>query len=99
VPDQHAAFGIAKATRDTREPVWRDLRLDELAGTGVERGQEGGAQGMGPTNVMGANGAREPTQQQPTVGPARGAVGVPVGVRQGMRAIGTNGGAGSALRG
>jgi hypothetical protein len=75
------------------------LRLDELANAGTERNQEGGGGSGGATNVMGANGARQEPQQQPTVGPARGAVGVPVGVRQGMRAIGANGGAGSSLRG
>ncbi|KAK0727871.1 Apc13p protein-domain-containing protein, partial [Lasiosphaeria miniovina] len=30
VPDQHAAFGIQKATQKSREPAWRDLGLAEL---------------------------------------------------------------------
>jgi hypothetical protein len=30
VPDQHAAFGIKQATQRTKEPVWKDLRLEEL---------------------------------------------------------------------
>lgn len=30
VPDQHAAFGIQKATQKIKEPVWRDLGLQEL---------------------------------------------------------------------
>ncbi|KAK4114582.1 Apc13p-domain-containing protein [Canariomyces notabilis] len=30
VPDQHAAFGIQKATQKVREPAWRDLGLGEL---------------------------------------------------------------------
>lgn len=30
VPDQHAAFGIRAATGDKKEPVWKDLRLEEL---------------------------------------------------------------------
>ena len=30
VPDQHAAFGIQRATQKQREPAWRDLGLDEL---------------------------------------------------------------------
>jgi Apc13p protein len=34
VPDQHAAFGINKATRDSREPGWRDLGLAELVNGG-----------------------------------------------------------------
>ncbi len=34
VPDQHAAFGIQKATQKVREPAWKDLGLDELMGKG-----------------------------------------------------------------
>jgi hypothetical protein len=34
VPDQHAAFGIQKATQKTREPAWKDLGLAELARRG-----------------------------------------------------------------
>jgi len=30
VPDQHAAFGIQKATQRAREPAWRDLNLQSL---------------------------------------------------------------------
>ncbi|KAL2268992.1 hypothetical protein VTJ83DRAFT_3838 [Remersonia thermophila] len=30
VPDQHAAYGVQKATQKTREPAWRDLGLSEL---------------------------------------------------------------------
>ncbi len=30
VPDQHAAFGIQRATQRQREPLWRELGLDEL---------------------------------------------------------------------
>lgn len=30
VPDQHAAFGIQRATQKQRQPAWRDLGLDEL---------------------------------------------------------------------
>lgn len=30
VPDQHAAFGIQRATQKAREPAWRDLGLDKL---------------------------------------------------------------------
>lgn len=50
VPDQHAAFGIAKATQKSREPAWKDLGLGELmrrgpgAGAG---GASGGSGGMG----------------------------------------------------
>ena len=37
VPDQHAAFGIQRATQTPREPTWRDLGLDEL----LQRGPTG----------------------------------------------------------
>jgi len=30
VPDQHAAFGIQKATQKTKESAWKDLGLREL---------------------------------------------------------------------
>ncbi|KAK3327484.1 Apc13p protein-domain-containing protein [Cercophora scortea] len=30
VPDQHAAFGIQKATQSDREPAWKDLGLADL---------------------------------------------------------------------
>lgn len=31
VPDQHAAFGIQRATQAKKEILWRDLGLDEIA--------------------------------------------------------------------
>ncbi|KAK0720540.1 Apc13p protein-domain-containing protein [Lasiosphaeris hirsuta] len=42
VPDQHAAFGIQKATQKVREPAWKDLGLGELMRQGP-----GGAAGSG----------------------------------------------------
>lgn len=30
VPDQHAAFGIQRATQAVKEPAWKDLGLGEL---------------------------------------------------------------------
>lgn len=30
VPDQHAAFGIQRATQKVKEPAWKDLGLGEL---------------------------------------------------------------------
>jgi hypothetical protein len=30
VPDQHAAFGIQRATQKTKEPAWKDLGLADL---------------------------------------------------------------------
>jgi len=34
VPDQHAAFGITRATQAKREAAWKDLGLEELVGKG-----------------------------------------------------------------
>lgn len=48
VPDQHAAFGIQKATALRREPAWRDFGLAELMAKGPEAGAwKGGAGGAG----------------------------------------------------
>ena len=30
VPDQHAAFGIQRATQRAREPAWRDIDIQSL---------------------------------------------------------------------
>ncbi|QUC22420.1 uncharacterized protein UV8b_06661 [Ustilaginoidea virens] len=48
VPDQHAAFGIQRATQKVREPAWRDLGLGALMTKGPGRGQRvaGKAGGM-----------------------------------------------------
>ncbi|KAJ4288267.1 hypothetical protein N0V88_007457 [Collariella sp. IMI 366227] len=44
VPDQHAAYGVQKATQKTREPAWKDLGLAELMarGPGVGQASRGG---------------------------------------------------------
>ncbi|KAH7318178.1 Apc13p protein-domain-containing protein [Stachybotrys elegans] len=34
VPDQHAAFGIQRATQDVKEPAWKDLGLADLMSRG-----------------------------------------------------------------
>lgn len=46
VPDQHAAFGIQRATQKAREPAWRDLGLESLM-NGSGRGPGTGAGGVG----------------------------------------------------
>lgn len=53
VPDQHAAFGIQKATQKTREPAWRDLGLDELMQQGP--GAPGAGLGLGNGGVGGGS--------------------------------------------
>lgn len=37
VPDQHAAFGIQRATQKTKEAAWKDLGLAELMKKGPGR--------------------------------------------------------------
>ena len=37
VPDQHAAFGIQRATQKTKEASWKDLGLAELMKKGPEK--------------------------------------------------------------
>ncbi|KAL2176456.1 Apc13p protein-domain-containing protein [Thermothelomyces heterothallicus CBS 202.75] len=38
VPDQHAAYGVQKATQKAREPAWKDLGLSELMARGPAQG-------------------------------------------------------------
>ncbi|AEO63014.1 uncharacterized protein THITE_2169356 [Thermothielavioides terrestris NRRL 8126] len=38
VPDQHAAYGVQKATQKVREPAWKDLGLAELMARGPAPG-------------------------------------------------------------
>lgn len=47
VPDQHAAFGIQRATQKSREPAWKDLGLGELMKKGPGSGRGAGRAGVG----------------------------------------------------
>ena len=47
VPDQHAAFGITRATQAKRESAWKDLRLEELMSKGPTGKGATGATGSG----------------------------------------------------
>ncbi|KAI1165258.1 Apc13p protein-domain-containing protein [Nemania serpens] len=40
VPDQHAAFGIQKATQRNKEPAWKDLNLAGLMKKGPAPGRD-----------------------------------------------------------
>lgn len=52
VPDQHAAFGIQRATQKTKEAAWKDLGLSELMKKGpVQTG--GRADGSSMSNIAG----------------------------------------------
>jgi hypothetical protein len=66
VPDQHAAFGIQRATQNKKEPTWRDLGLDALLrrGHGEQVGGSGGANGGARVSAGGAavGGGDEPVQ-------------------------------------
>lgn len=53
VPDQHAAFGIQRATQLRREPAWRDFGLAGL----MAKGPGGAAAGAAAGALRGA-GAR-----------------------------------------
>ncbi|CBX96544.1 hypothetical protein LEMA_P108090.1 [Plenodomus lingam JN3] len=55
VPDQHAAFGIQRATQTRKEPTWRDLGLEELLrrgpGDGLHLAQSDSGAAGGGTGV------------------------------------------------
>ncbi|KAI9149549.1 Anaphase-promoting complex subunit 13 [Paramyrothecium foliicola] len=47
VPDQHAAFGIQRATQEVKEPAWKDLGLADLMKKGpAKRGAAGPSKGI-----------------------------------------------------
>jgi len=66
VPDQHAAFGIQRATQAKREPAWKDLGLEELVkkgpnGEGDQMGRVGGVRlGLSGRGGKGVGGGRMP---------------------------------------
>ncbi|KAM7186977.1 Apc13p domain containing protein [Rhypophila sp. PSN 637] len=53
VPDQHAAFGIQKATMKSREAAWKDLGLVELMRKGPGNGSGSGAPASGAAGKAG----------------------------------------------
>ena len=89
VPDQHAAFGIQRATQTKTEPTWRDLALDELLRRGPGGGGTGGRAGNG-------NGGEEPVRLALERQPGTRGAGVRVvnGGAEGTTAVG---GAGNGL--
>jgi hypothetical protein len=47
VPDQHAAFGIQRATQEVKEPAWKDLGLADLMKKGPpKQGAAGPSKGV-----------------------------------------------------
>jgi len=65
VPNQHAAFGVQKATQKVHEPAWRDLGLTEL----MNRGPDAGSSGAGVAGPVGGNrGGRGGSRRRGRVG-------------------------------
>ncbi|CAI6341230.1 unnamed protein product [Periconia digitata] len=70
VPDQHAAFGIQRATQAKKESIWQDFGLEELVrrAPGEGLGDGGGAGGSGSgvggngNGMRGAMGRDEPVR-------------------------------------
>ena len=54
VPDQHAAFGIQRATQRAKEPAWKDLGLQDLMnkGPGTGKGAAAAAKGKGGARAL-----------------------------------------------
>ena len=95
VPDQHAAFGIQRATQSKKEPTWRDLGLNEL----LRRGHGDGSAVRGPAGATagGVNGGRgeEPVQLALRRQPGARGPGVQTNGAVEMHSVG--GGAGNGL--
>jgi hypothetical protein len=66
VPDQHAAFGIQRATQAKKEPTWRDLGLEEL----LQRGP-GNAEVQGAGSNPPGRAATESRQEEPIIAALR----------------------------
>ncbi|KND92000.1 Anaphase-promoting complex subunit 13 [Tolypocladium ophioglossoides CBS 100239] len=56
VPDQHAAFGIQRATQKVNEPAWKDLGLADLMNKGPGPGAGAGASAAAVSGRRGAKG-------------------------------------------
>ncbi|KAF2997094.1 hypothetical protein E8E13_003377 [Curvularia kusanoi] len=76
VPDQHAAFGIQRATQAKKEPTWRDLGLEELLRRGPSTAESQGAGSSASSRPAAGDRQEEPVvaalRRQP--GPRAGAV-------------------------
>lgn len=95
VPDQHAAFGIQRATQAKREPTWRDLGLEELL-----RRRPGSAAGQNTGSVaLGSNLAAR-REEEPVIAALRRQPGPQAGmVRSGTAARDAQNGSTSAGNG
>lgn len=75
VPDQHAAFGIQRATQAKKEPTWRDLGLEELLRRGPSNAEVQGAGSSAPGRI-----AAETRQEEPIIAALRRQPGPQAGV-------------------
>ncbi|KAJ4338864.1 hypothetical protein N0V95_007934 [Ascochyta clinopodiicola] len=93
VPDQHAAFGIQRATQAKKEPTWRDLGLEELLKRGP-RATEGPSAGGGALG----RGIAERREEEPVIAALRRQPGPQAGVvRPGGAARETHGDSSTAM--
>ncbi|KAJ4290414.1 hypothetical protein N0V90_010630 [Kalmusia sp. IMI 367209] len=98
VPDQHAAFGIQRATQGKKEIHWRDLGLEEIARRAPADGTSGsaaaGPAGAGPRRAA-FQSRDEPVmlalRRRPGAGSASASVGLPSAAAQGGAASAGNG--------
>lgn len=93
VPDQHAAFGIQRATQAKKEPTWRDLGLEELLRRGprAAEGQTAGGGALGRGNA-------ERRDEEPVIAALRRQPGPQAGaVRSGGVASDSQSGSGSGV--
>jgi hypothetical protein len=97
VPDQHAAFGIQRATQTKKEPMWRDLGLDELLRRGPGETSERGARGGPGVSAGGAAHSRIEEPVRLALARQPGPRGPGVRVVNGGSDIHTAGGAGNGL--
>ena len=91
VPDQHAAFGIQRATQAKKEPTWRDLGLEEL----LRRGPRA-AQGQGAGGGALGRGTAERREEEPVITALRRQPGPQAGVVRPGSAVRDVQGVGSA---
>jgi hypothetical protein len=99
VPDQHAAFGIQRATQTKKEPAWRDLGLDELMRRGPGEGSRRPADTRGVATGLSAGGVAVGGHDEPVLLALRRQPGArgPGVQPNGVEMSSTGGGAGNGL--
>jgi hypothetical protein len=95
VPDQHAAFGIQRATQAKKEPTWRDLGLDEL----LRRGPVGSGSGSGSGAAVASGGNAGQGREEPIRLALARQPGARMGIRPGNGGSEASGSGGSGASG